>query len=143
MYESLDVNDFCHILYIIRDNRKKYPSLTHKEIRVYLNCMRELWASEEMSSIPDSYCLPSIKFHFYAMSCRISHEKRAFLADKLLDLLRLLKQPDKSKQQDNLTEVEADQQPKQQNLTVEEPNPDDIPFNQMTQAQKDDPSENF
>ena len=126
MYESLNINDFCHILYIIRDNHKKHDSLTHKEIRVYLNCMRELWSSEEMSCIPDSYSLPSVKFHFYAMSCRISHEKRAFLASQLLDLLNLLEPKSNSKQQDNLlNQVEA---PIQQNLTEEEPDPDDIPF---------------
>lgn len=128
MYESLNINDFRHILYIIRDNHKKYNSLTHKQVRVYLNCMRDLWSSEEMSCIPDSYCLPAIKFHFYAMSCRISHEKRAFLAEELLKLLDLLEP--KSKQQDNFTLFEADQKPTQQNLTQEEPDPDDIPFNQ-------------
>ena len=130
MYESLNINDFRHILYIIRDNHKKHDSLTHKQIRVYLNCMRELWSSEEMSCIPDSYSLPSIKFHFYAMSCRISHEKRAFLASQLLDLLYSLEKPkSNSKQQDSLlTQVEADQHPMQQNLTEEEPDPDDIPF---------------
>ena len=122
MYESLNINDFCHILYIIRDNHKKHDSLTHKEIRVYLNCMRELWSSEEMSCIPDSYSLPSVKFHFYAMSCRISHEKRAFLASQLLDLLYSLEKP----KSNLLTQVEAD--PIQQNLTEEEPDPDDIPF---------------
>ncbi|MGV0102242.1 hypothetical protein NSTCB13_00758 [Nostoc sp. DSM 114160] len=128
MYDPLTLDDFEHILYIIRDNHKKYDSLTHKQVRVYLNCMRELWSSEEMSYIPDSYYLPSIKFHFYAMSCRISHEKRAFLASQLLDLLNLLKQPNKSKQQDNLTQIKADQNPTQQNLTSEENDPDDIPF---------------
>ena len=134
MYESLTLDDFKHILYIIRDNHKKYDSLTHKQIRVYLNCMRELWSSEEMSYIPDSYYLPSIKFHFYAMSCRISHEKRAFLASELLKLLVLL-QSNKSKQQDNLTEVKTDQEPKQQNLTSEEDDPDDIPFDPATKTE--------
>ncbi|MBW4673355.1 MAG: hypothetical protein KME52_04860, partial [Desmonostoc geniculatum HA4340-LM1] len=61
------------------------------------------------------------------MSCRISHKKRAFLASQLLDLLDLLEP--KSKQQNNFTQVEADQHPIQQNLTQEEPDPDDIPFN--------------
>lgn len=126
MYESLNIDDFRHILYIIRDNHKKHDSLTHKEIRVYLNCMRQLWSSEELY-IPDSYYLPLIKFHFYAMSCRLSHDKRAILASKLLDLLNLLEQPN-SKQQDNLTEVKADQHLIQQNLTSEEADPDDIPF---------------
>ncbi|MDZ8089035.1 MAG: hypothetical protein RMY16_26315 [Nostoc sp. DedQUE12b] len=91
--------------------------------------MRDLWSSEEMSYIPDSYYLPSIKFHFYAMSCRISHEKRAFLASQLLNLLLQLEHPNKSKQQDTVVQLEADQQLKQQdNLTEEEPDPDDIPF---------------
>ena len=98
MYESLNIGDFQHILYIIRDNHKKHNSLTHKQVRVYLDCMEQLW---EKLDIPDSYWLPSIKFHFWAMSCKISHEKRAFLASRLLDLLLLLEQHDKSKQQDN------------------------------------------
>ncbi|MEA5601058.1 hypothetical protein [Nostoc sp. UHCC 0252] len=133
MHESLNLDDFKHILYIIRDNHKKHYSLTHKEIRVYLDCMHNLWLSEEMSYIPDSYYLPSIKFHLYAMLCRISHEKRAFLASELLKLLVLLEQPNQSKQQDNLTE-ETDQEPKQQNLTSEEPDPDDIPFDAATKS---------
>ncbi|MFN6488337.1 MULTISPECIES: hypothetical protein [unclassified Nostoc] len=130
MYEVLNINDFRHILYIIRDNHKKHDSLTHKQVRVYLNCMRDLWSSEEMSYIPDSYYLPSIKFHFFAMSCRISHEKRAFLASQLLDLLNLLEHPNKSKQQDILVQLEADQEliKQQDNLIQEEPDPDDIPF---------------
>ena len=123
MYESLTLDDFKHILYIIRDNHKKYDSLTHKEVRVYLDCMEQLW---EKLDIPDSYWLPSIKFHFSAMSCRISHEKRAFLASELLKLLVLLKT--KSKQLDNLTEMKADQNPTEQNLTSDEPDSDDIPF---------------
>ncbi|MEH2000572.1 MAG: hypothetical protein V7L00_17805 [Nostoc sp.] len=125
MYESLNINDFRQILHIIRDNHKKHDSLTHKKIRVYLNCMRELWSSEEMSYIPDSYFLPSIKFHFYAMSSRISHSKLAFLASQLLDLLDSLEEKPKS---NSMTQVEADQHPRQQNLTLEEPDPDDIPF---------------
>ncbi|WP_334964100.1 hypothetical protein [Nostoc sp.] len=89
--------------------------------------MHELWSSEEMSCIPDSYYLPSIKFHFYAMSCQLSHEKRSFLAEELVKLLLLLDKPNtnNSKQQDNLTQVESE--PKQK-LTEEEPDPDDIPF---------------
>ena len=130
MYESLNLDDFKHILYIIRDNHKKHDSLTHKEVRVYLDCMEQLW--EKLVDIPDSYWLPSIKFHFWAMSCRISHEKRAFLASELLKLIVLLKQRNKSNQQDNLTEAEADQSPAQQNLTSEEPDPDDIPFESAT-----------
>ncbi|MFN6530974.1 hypothetical protein [Nostoc sp. ChiSLP03a] len=101
MYETLNINDFRHILYIIRDNHKKHDSLTHKQVRVYLDCMEQLW---EKLDIPDSYWLPSIKFHFSAMSCRISHEKRAFLASELLKLLVLLKQDNKS----NTSGVSAD-----------------------------------
>jgi CRISPR/Cas system-associated exonuclease Cas4 (RecB family) len=119
MYESLQIDDFCHVLYIIRDNHKKHDSLTHKQVRVYLNCMRQLWASEDMY-VPDSYYLPLIKFHFYAMSCRLSHEKRAILASQLLDLLKQL----------NITKVEVDKQSKQEQVTTaDECDPDDIPFN--------------
>jgi hypothetical protein len=117
----LTVDDFKHILYIIRDNHKKYQSLTHKKVRVYLDCMNELLSQVSM---PDSYWLPSIKFHFYAMSCRISHEKRAFLAEELLKLLVLLKEPN-SKQK--ATELESEEKPKQ-NMTSEEVDPDNIPF---------------
>lgn len=91
MYDSLNIDDFRHILYIIRDNKNE--TLTHKKVRVYLDCMEQLW---EKLDIPDSYHLPSIKFHFCAMSCRISHEKRAFLAERLLDLLSLLKEESKN-----------------------------------------------
>ena len=119
MYEPLNIDDFRHILYMIRDNRKRHDSLTHKEVRVYLICMRQLWSSEELY-IPDSYYLPLIKFHFYAMSCRLSHDKRAVLASKLLDLLNLL----------DKTKVEVNKQSKQEHMTTEkECHPDDIPFN--------------
>ncbi|MDZ8238528.1 MAG: hypothetical protein RMZ69_15330 [Nostoc sp. ChiQUE01a] len=119
MYESLNINDFRHILYIIRDYKKH--DLTHKEVRVYLNCMRQLWSSEEMY-IPDSYYLPLIKFHFYAMTCRLSHEKRAILAEELIKLLGLLEQPNKPK-------VQVEQESKQeQQTTSDECDPDDIPF---------------
>jgi hypothetical protein len=91
MYGALDIEVFRHILYIIRDNRGAY-SLTHKEVRVYLGCMRDLWSQldESQLTIENSYYFPEIKFYFYAMSCRISHEKRAFLAKRLLDLLSKL-----------------------------------------------------
>lgn len=99
MYDDLNLRDFFHILYIIRDNHKKHNPLTHKEVRVYLDCMREL---SEKLNIGDSYHLPSVKFHFHAMSCRLSHEKRAFIAEELLKLLLLVEQSNK-KQQDTFS----------------------------------------
>lgn len=124
MDEYLNIDDFRHVLYIIRDNHKNHDSLTHKQVRVYLNCMRQLWLSEEMCGVPSSsYYLPLIKFHFFAMSCRLSHEKRAILASQLLSLLDLLERPNK-------TLVEVSKQLKQEHLTTsDEPDPDDIPFN--------------
>ncbi|MDF5706530.1 MAG: hypothetical protein PUP90_02320 [Nostoc sp. S4] len=120
MYQVLNIDDFRHVLYIIRDYKKH--ELTHKEVRVYLNCMRQLWFSDEMC-IQDSYYLPLIKFHFYAMSCRLSHQKRAILASELIKLLNLLEQPNKTK-------VEEQTESKLEHLTTEtEPDPDDIPFN--------------
>ncbi|MEH1885865.1 hypothetical protein [Nostoc sp.] len=127
MYEALTLDDFKHILYIIRDNHKKSYPLTHKQVRVYLDCMEQLW---EKVHIADSYWLPSVKVHFWAMSCRISHEKRSFLASELLKLFVLLG----SKQQ-NLTEIKSDQSPAQENLTSEEPGPDDIPFDPATKTE--------
>jgi len=124
--DSLNIDDFKHILYIIRDNHKKYDSLTHKKVRVYLDCMNQLWSE---LYIPDSYYLPSIKFHFYAMSCRISHEKRAFLASELLKLLVLLKQPNSEQK---VTELESNEKPKQTDSDSEEADPDDIPFDRSS-----------
>ncbi|BAZ54194.1 hypothetical protein NIES4103_68790 (plasmid) [Nostoc sp. NIES-4103] len=122
MYDSLNLEDFRHILYIIRDNHKKYDSLTHKEILVYLHCMRELWTE---LNVPDSHIMPSIKFHFHAMALRISHEKRAFLAEQLLSLLLRLE----PKQQSSNSEEFANPKP-QENSTQhqQEDDPDDIPF---------------
>ncbi|MDZ8227036.1 hypothetical protein [Nostoc sp. ChiVER01] len=93
MYEPLEINDFQHILYIIRDNHKSHNSLTHKEVRVYLDCMEQLWPR---LNIPNCDYPPTMKFYLWAMSCTISHEKRAMLAGKLLDLILLLKQPNTS-----------------------------------------------
>lgn len=123
MYDSLNLEDFRHILYIIRDNHKKHNSLTHKEIRVYLRCMRELWG--ELNVSPDDYYIPSIKFHFHAMALRISHEKRAFLAEQLLNLLLLLE----PKQQSSNSKEFTNPKP-QENSTQhqQEDDPDDIPF---------------
>ncbi|QSJ18766.1 hypothetical protein JYQ62_08405 [Nostoc sp. UHCC 0702] len=120
MYDSLNLEDFRHILYIIRDNDKQHDWLTHKEIRVYLHCLRELWTELNIS---DSYWLPSIKFHFHAMALRISHEKRAILAARLLDLLVRLEQPNKSKQFDKSTE-----EAKNNSTEPKEADTDDIPF---------------
>ncbi|BAY74162.1 hypothetical protein NIES25_51850 [Nostoc linckia NIES-25] len=128
MHEPLDINDFCQILDIISRNDKQNRPLTHKQIRVYLECISELWPKLDIQDTFIVPVTPRIKFYFHAMSCWISHEKRAFLAEKLIELLRSLEKNNKSKQQDNFTQVQAD--PIQQNLTQEEPDPDDIPFNQ-------------
>jgi hypothetical protein len=134
MYGSLNIDVFRHILYIIRDNTG-YNSLTHKEVRVYLECMRELWSQldETQLTIENSYYFPEVRFYFYAMSCRISHEKRAFLAKRLLDLLsRLNLNQQKSKRKDKLT---LDEEPK-----PEEPCIDEIPFESREASTNNDAS---
>lgn len=124
MYDDLTLRDFFHILYIIRDNKNQ--NLTHKQVRVYLDCMQELSTN---LNIGNSYYLPSIRFHFHAMSCRLSHKKRSFLAEELLKLLLLLEQSNKEPKQQQPAAQDVEPESKQ-NLTQEEPDPDDIPFNQ-------------
>lgn len=86
MYGNLTIEHFKAILNRIKDNHKSSDWVTHKKIRIYLECMSDLW---HHLSFPDTakYLLPEIEFLFRAMECRISHEKRAFLADRLLELL--------------------------------------------------------
>ncbi|QSJ16315.1 hypothetical protein JYQ62_32010 [Nostoc sp. UHCC 0702] len=69
MYDSLNLEDFRHILYIIRDNHEKqHDWLTHKEIRVYLHCLRELWTEWTEFTMPHSYLLVNLWLNFYLVT---------------------------------------------------------------------------
>lgn len=98
--DLLEIESYIRILYRIRDNgNTNYPStFTHKQIRVYLECMTDLWEKMELLDTNKAdYLQPEIKFLLAALSCRISHEKRTFLAERLIELLELIR---KSKPQD-------------------------------------------
>lgn len=89
MYGNLKIQHYKAILRRIRDNHESTEWVTHKKIRIYLECMSDLWSQ---LSIPDNaeFYLAEIEFLFRAMNCRISHEKRAFLAEQLLKRLEPL-----------------------------------------------------
>ena len=91
--DALEIESFVRILYRIRDNdRAGQPSFTHKQIRVYLECINDLWKDMQFLNTPQAdYYQPEIKFLLRGLSCRISHEKRGFLAERLIDLLENIK----------------------------------------------------
>jgi hypothetical protein len=88
---ELDIDTFIVILRKIENNHKDFQ-LTHKEIKVYVDCIHNSWESLYIHiQTAEDDLLQEIKFLLASLRTSLSHEKRSFIAGRAIKILRNLR----------------------------------------------------